>query len=102
MAFNGTEGGQISLEAGAAMTAAHRKLNPNETRAHFFGKDILNDLLGQTGCVGIRMYYGIDSDGMRQLVLVGVDAEGKDKTELVADMSIRCPTQCDPSSALNG
>jgi len=102
MAFNGTEGGAISLEVGAAMTAAYRKVNPNDTRAHFFGKDILNDLLGQSGCMGIRMYYGIDTDGIKQLVLVGVDADGKDKTELVVDLSYRCPTLCDPSSALNG
>lgn len=101
MAFNGKEGGQITLAVGAAMTAAYRAANPNQTKAHFFGKDILNSILGQTGCMGIRMYYGIDTDGVKQLVIVGVDADGHDLTNLVGDLSTRCPTVCDADSALN-
>ena len=101
MAFDGTEGGEITLQTAVDMCAEYRRLNSGATKAHFFGKDILNDILDQEGCVGIRMYYGIDSDDQKQLVLVGVDSDEKDMTALVADLSKLCPTYCDTSSPLN-
>lgn len=100
MAFNGREGGQISLELGAEMTAAYRSANPGARKAHFFGKDILNEILNQEGCMGIRIYYGI-SDGEKELVLVGADADENDMTELVADLSSPCPPICGGGNPLN-
>ena len=55
MAFDGTEGSQITLQDGAVMTASHRAANPNARLGHFMGKDILNQILAQAGCMGIRM-----------------------------------------------
>lgn len=101
MNFNGTEGGEISLEQGAEMTARYRAENPNQTIAHFFGKDILEKLLARDESMGIRMYYGIDEDGAKQLVLVGVDANGNDLTDLVADISFPCPNACSDRNPLN-
>lgn len=101
MAFNGTEGGEISLETGADMTSRYRSANPGETLGHFFGKDILNEILSQEGCMGIRMYYGINADGAKELVLVGADANQDDMTQLVADISLPCPGLCGKSNDLN-
>ncbi len=101
MAFDGTEGNQITLASASAMTAQYRRDNPNSTIAHFFGKDILNELLEKEGCVGIRIYYGLDEDGNKQLVLVGVDSEENDILELVADMSFPCPNACSSPNSLN-
>jgi len=101
MAFDGTEGGEISLRLGADMTAAYRDQNSGARKAHFFGKDILNEILNQEGCMGIRMYYGLNSDDERELVLVGADANENDMTSLVADLSLPCPNTCDTNSPLN-
>lgn len=101
MAFDGTEGGEITLSAGADMTAEYRRLNPGDRKAHFFGKDILNDLLDQTGAEGIRMYYGIDGDGNKELVLVAANADERDMLDLVVDISVPCPNSCDNGSSLN-
>lgn len=101
MAFNGTEGGEITLQQGAEMTSRYRAENPDTTIAHFFGKDILRKLLDQDNSMGIRMYYGIDEDGAKQLVLVGVDSDGNDLTELVADLSFPCPNACSDRNPLN-
>ncbi|MCR9171794.1 MAG: hypothetical protein NXI10_04840 [bacterium] len=101
MSFDGTEGGSISLTAGAALTAEYRKQNPGETKGHFFGKDILQDILDQEGCMGIRMYYGLDQDGNKELVLVGADANENDLTSLVADLSLPCPGVCGNANSLN-
>lgn len=101
MAFNGREGGQITLSEGADMTAKYRDNNPNELKGHFFGKDILKQILNQEGCMGIRMYYGIDDDGEKALVIVGADTNEDDITDLVADISMPCPNRCGSSNPLN-
>ena len=101
MAFDGTEGGQISLETAATLTANYRSENPNSTIAHFFGRDILNQLLEQSECVGVRVYYGMSDDGQQELVLVGVDSDENDILDLIADLSMPCPKTCSTPNPLN-
>lgn len=101
MAFNGTEGGAIPPEDAGAMTAEYRQRNPNQTIAHFFGRDILQEMLDQPDCMGIRMYYGINENGERELVLVGADQNENDLLDLVADLSCPCPKACASSNLLN-
>jgi hypothetical protein len=104
--FTGTEGEAIELAQAAAWTANYRKQNAevaNAAKAHFFGREILKQILEQEGCMGIRMYYALDDNGQRQLILIGVHAEGEDMEEgVVADKSTVCPPDCDQESSLNG
>jgi hypothetical protein len=103
MAFDGTEGKTITLTDAATLTAAHRSANPNARLGHFMGKDILNSILAQSGCMGIRMYHGVDSAGKRELVFVGVDANENDMTSgIVADRTVICPQRCSTANTLNG
>ncbi|NOQ72446.1 MAG: hypothetical protein GQ574_10620 [Crocinitomix sp.] len=102
MAFDGTEGSQITLADGATMTAAHRIANPNAKLGHFMGKDILNQILSQAGCMGIRTYHGLNSNGERELVLVGVDANENDMVSgIVADKANPCPPLPPTLNSLN-
>lgn len=101
MAFNGKEGGEITLQIASDMTGRYRLQNQGEPIAHFFGKDILQKILDQEGCMGIRIYYGIDEDGTKQLVLVGADSDQNDQTNLVADISFICPNACSDRNPLN-
>lgn len=101
MAFDGTEGGEITLTSAGVMTAQYRRDNPDQTLAHFFGKNIINEILDQEGCMGIRLYYGIDEEGNKQIVMVGADSEENDMTDLVADLSHPCPDTCSNPNALN-
>jgi len=101
MAFNGTEGGAISLTTGANLTSKYRDNNPGQTKGHFMGRDILLQLLEQEGCMGIRVYYGMDEDGEKQLVFVGADSSENDLLDLVADLSMPCPSRCGTSNPLN-
>lgn len=102
MAFNGTEGAPIELEKAAEWTANYRQtISSDGVKAYFYGKDILNQILTQDGCMGIRIYFAIDGNGQKQMVLVGADANEKDMTNgIVADFGFPCPTHCDTSSAL--
>lgn len=102
MGFDGTEGGAISLPDAAALTKEYRANNPGARIGHFFGRDIIEEILNQEGCVGIRIYYGVDSDtGKRELVIVGANEEEDDMLDLIADFSKSCPTNCSSSNDLN-
>jgi len=103
MAFNGNEGTYITLAQGNAWTASYRSANPTGVKAHFYGKNKLQEILNQPGCVGIRMYRCIDDTGTAQLVLVGVTANQTDMTTgLLLERSVLCPPYCDSGSSLNG
>ncbi len=101
MAFNGKEGEQITLQEAAQLTANYRTAHPNEIRGHFMGKSILKTLLDQEGCMGIRTYHGINTDGSKEIVLVGVDANGNDMLDLIADRAAPCPNHCSRQNGLN-
>jgi hypothetical protein len=100
-------GDPITLETANRWTANYRRENQNDTEAHFFGNEIIKQILAEEGAVGIRMYYSIDDNGRKQILLVGTDAKGEDlmpssssnaKTEgdtnVVVDASYPCPGYC--------
>ncbi|MGD1844508.1 MAG: hypothetical protein ACFB10_03860 [Salibacteraceae bacterium] len=102
MAFNGTEGASIPLETASGWTSNYRTANPGETLAHFFGREIIERILAQPGCEGIRMYYALDEHGKKQLLLVGSAADENDQVDgTIADLSIPCPDACGNSNPLN-
>ncbi|MCR9249037.1 MAG: hypothetical protein NXI20_01380 [bacterium] len=72
--FDGSEGSFIDVEKSKKMVAKYRELNPKQrTKAHFFGCEVIRDMLDDPRCKGIRIYYAADEKGNPQLVLVGAD-----------------------------
>lgn len=108
--FNGTEGEMISLaEAkthveiykGSAKFAAN-----NETKAFFFGKEKLQELLDQKDCMGIRIYYGIEygeqGKHIPMMILVGADENRDDLVNgKILDKGQPCPHKCPTSTSLD-
>jgi len=102
MAFTGHEDHSISLSTAASYTKNYRDSNPNQVKGHFFGRDAIEDALDQTGCVGIRIYYGVDETGKKQLIIVGVNADENDLYNgIILDRSIQCPPNCGIANPLN-
>lgn len=103
MAFDGNEGCTISLSQAAEWTENYRdEAGSGATKAHFFGRNTIQDILDQSDCEGIRIYYGIDGDGAKQLILVGAKANEDDITSgLVIDCSKPCPPHCGRANDLN-
>jgi hypothetical protein len=77
------------------------------TIAHFFGAEIIHQILSQADCVGLRGYYALDDNGGRQLLLMGVTSKGENiipkattngrvtgDEGVIADVSSPCPTLC--------
>jgi hypothetical protein len=103
MSFNGSEGAFITLEEGAVMTANYRNtIQPGEVIGLFFGKEKIEKILEQPGCVGIRYYFAINDLGEKTLVLVGTDADQNDIVDgLIGDHAFPCPNICGNSNSLN-
>lgn len=102
MAFDGTEGQQIDLTTAAKYTADYRAANPGATKGHFFGKEIIEQILAQEDCQGIRIYYGVnDKEECQELVICGADDNEDDILGIVADVSVPCPDRCGKANTLN-
>ncbi len=103
MKFDPNAGSLIPLEEAAEMTRTYRDLNPDDTIAHYFSREIIDELLRDNSLVGIRMYYGLDpnNEKAKELILVGVDRDGNDVTSKVADKGTKCPIVCSNANELN-
>ena len=101
MSFDGSEGSEISLTTGSNYTSNYRKNNPDGIKGIFMGKDVLQQILDQEGCMGIRVYYGENDDAEQKLVFVGADANEDDMTDFVANVGIGSPPQSGNSNPLN-
>jgi hypothetical protein len=77
--ITGKEGGPIKLDEAASWTKNYREKNPGETISQFFGREILERILAQDNCLGIRFYYALDHAGKKHLVITGVECDGNDQ-----------------------
>lgn len=59
-------------------TRFQKGIGPDDVRAVSYGRTVLQKVLAQKGCVGIRFYFAKDKDGKQTLVFIGVDKDGKD------------------------
>lgn len=79
--ITGREGSPIELELAARWTRNYRENHPGETISQFFGKEILEKILAQKDCLGIRFYYAYDQPkgGKKHLIIAGVMSDGSDQ-----------------------
>ncbi len=110
--YNGSDGGRIDLTTARQWVKNFRDANPaaGEVRSHYFGSDILNQILAQPGCTGIRVYYAIDNNKEKQLLIIGVDNNGANMLPAssglvpgdisIMDNSFPCPPFCPPGGDL--
>jgi hypothetical protein len=99
--ITGKEGAEIKLNVAADWTKNHRERHPDGIISQFFGAEILQRILQQPDCLGIRIYYAnskkltarqreavsaahallksADALGEVHLVLTGVTKEGTDQ-----------------------
>jgi hypothetical protein len=100
MSFTGSEDHSIDLTTASSWTANYRGADSSGVKAHFFGKNAIQQILNQSGCVGIRIYYALDDNGDKQLILVGADSSENDLYNgYLAERSIVCPTHCGSSTS---
>ena len=76
--FTASVGAEIGLELGAQFISAYRNTNSTDVTSYYVGRNILEQVLAQPGCVGMRFYNAYNEMGEKTLVYVGVTAEGAD------------------------
>lgn len=110
----------ISLNDAVAMASVYRADKETILATSFQAQNILPDsetfnrnafdaLLAISGCEGIRIYYGMDSDSKIHAIAVAVNEDNEDilpssptlVTNYVVEEGQRCPDLCPPASALN-
>lgn len=103
MAITGKEDHRISLAEAAKLTKAYRNAGaPEAIKSHFVNRGIIDEILAQKGCAGLRLYHAKHPDGSPTLVIVGADAQGTDFHEgTIAQQIVPCPPNCPPSNPLN-
>ena len=71
-------GEQISHELAAKMVKNHHDTHSiDDSNSYYIGRNIIDQMLAQPGCVGIRFFDAINEAGQKTLVYVGIDAKGK-------------------------
>jgi len=98
--FLGAEKHEVPLSDAVRYVQNYRKSNPTaKTNGGSFQRAILDKILAQPDCDGIRYYYAQAEDSSSTLVLVGITAKGTDMTKAtIAEMSRPCPPWCDAAS----
>lgn len=94
----------ITLEQATNYTSLFQEKNPSAIKSYFIGIDHLNELLNQKGCMGMRIYPGINNQtDSINLVLIGVDIEENDIIKgVILEELITCPPLCpDKTNPLN-
>jgi len=103
MAFTGNEDHTIDLDTASKWTANLREtINPEETIAEFFGKKHIQSILDQEDCVGLRIYYSLDPDGKKHLVICGAKAYEDDIVNgKLAEAALTSPPMIGAFNTLN-
>jgi hypothetical protein len=78
MKLTATVGAEIGQELGAQFISSYRSANPADAICYYVGRNILEQVLAQPGCIGIRFYNAYNEAGEKTLVYVGVNATGSD------------------------
>jgi hypothetical protein len=99
--LTGREGEPFDLDVSANWTKNYRDRNPGDNVSHFFGREIIEKILAQQGCLGLRVYDAYDKpingwqramvaisnfilkvigniEGERHIIVVGAVHDGSD------------------------
>ncbi len=94
-------GKDIGYESGAKMVKRHFDQHPDEATAAFMGREIIEGILSQPGCIGLRVFNGVDELGIRKPIFVGADKNGNNilhldttRKAIVAGGAKICPPYC--------
>lgn len=71
-------GEDIGLTEGVQLINAFKQANPDATPGYYIGRNIIEQILSQPGCVGINFRKCLTNLNEEHLVYTGVDADGKD------------------------
>ena len=72
-----TIGAEIGEKLGQEMIVNFQQANPAEIAGYEVGRVILDQILNQPLCAGLKVYNAINDSGEKTLVFVGMDQNGQ-------------------------
>jgi hypothetical protein len=70
-------GEEVGLELGTQMVTSYREANPTDVQWYMIGREIIEKILAQPGCVGLKFYNAYNEAGEKTLVYVGIGENGQ-------------------------
>jgi hypothetical protein len=94
--YSGYTNQSISFQEAKGLIKTNERIAASDAViAQHFGKDLVDKILAQPGCVGVRMYYGKHANGKPGVLIIGVNKYGKDMVSGVLAMPTSiCPPLC--------
>lgn len=98
--YTGDEDHSVTRAEAADFVRNFHDNRADDPRAFYFGRKAIEAILAQDGVVGIRIYNGMNAEGVENRVLVGVDANGMDLVDgALAEKALICPPSCGQPNA---
>ena len=69
-------GEEVGLALGTEMVKNYREANPTDVQWYMVAREIIEKILSQPGCVGLKFYNAYNEVGEKTLVYVGIDQNG--------------------------
>jgi len=90
----------ITLAEAIEYTQRWQRTHPGERHAWMLPREIIDEILAQPECAGIRIYAG-NVTGDQRLIWVGTDAAGNDLSAgVIGELCFPCPPFCADASPL--
>jgi hypothetical protein len=74
-------GEEIGYELGHQMVTDYQNSHPADVKSYIVGRQIIDRILAQPGCVGIKFLNAYNEMGQKTLVYIGLDAAGNNILE---------------------
>lgn len=71
-------GEEITHEMGNGMIKAYETAHPDGPTGFMIGRNIIEKMLAQPGCVGLHFRHALNEQGKKTFVYIGIDANGKE------------------------
>ena len=86
---------EITRAQARAYIQGWRKGRKGGIHGGLMDREVIDRILAQPGCTGIRYYNAMHPQGHDTIVLVGVDADGQDLWDgTIAEEALPCPPHC--------
>jgi hypothetical protein len=93
--YAGYKNQSISFQEAKGLLKTSERIDASDAViAQYFGKDLVDKILARPGCISVRMYYSKHKDGSPELMIIGVDKNGK---EMVPGALAGSPKPCPPN-----
>lgn len=88
------QGSKVTRDQAEKMTGRYKATNVDQTQAVLFDAKVYAEILAYPGVVKVASYFGLNDEGKRTIILIGVDSKDQLLWATAADFGSLCPPRC--------